>query len=137
MATRINDAARNAAANAVTALLDAGAGPGYIEIRTGAQPASVITVPSGVLLSTLVLSDPAFGAAVGGTASANPITDDVSADATGSAGWFRGFDSTGVAVIDGTITATGGGGDLELNDIDIVADSIVQVNSWKVTMPGG
>lgn len=40
MATRIATSARNAAADAVVDLLDAGAGAGHIEIRTGAQPAT-------------------------------------------------------------------------------------------------
>lgn len=68
MTTRIANAAAAAAVNSVVDLLDGGAGAGYIEIRTGAQPASVGTAASGTLLGTLTLSDPAFGNAT----SANP-----------------------------------------------------------------
>jgi hypothetical protein len=137
MATRIATSARNAAADAVVDLLDAGAGAGYIEIRTGAQPATPNTAASGTLLATLPLSDPAFGSAASGTATASAITSDTSADATGTAGWFRGYDSTGAAVIDGSVTATGGGGDMTLDSTSIVAGGTVAVTSWTITMPVG
>lgn len=136
MATRIATSARNAAADAVVDLLDAGSGAGYIEIRTGTQPATPATSASGTLLATLTLSDPAFGAASSGTATAATITGDSSADATGTAGWFRAYDSTGAAVIDGSVTATGGGGDMTLSSTSIVAGGTVDITSWTVTMPG-
>lgn len=137
MATRIATSARNAAAGAVVALLDAGSGPGVIEIRTGSQPANPDTAATGTLLATLTLADPAFGAPSGGTATAGTITSDTSADATGAAGWFRGLDSTGAAVIDGSVTAEGGGGDLELDTVDVIAGGAVTVTSWTITMPVG
>ena len=136
MATRISTAARNAAADSVVDLLDGGAGAGYIEIRTGSQPATPNDAATGTLLATLTLSDPAFGTASSGTATASAITDDTSADATGTAGWFRGYTSAGTAVIDGNITATGGGGNMELNSVSIVAGGLVEVTSWTITMPG-
>lgn len=137
MTTRISVASATAAVGAMTALLDGGAGAGHIEIRTGAQPASVATAASGTLLGTLTLSDPAFGAAANGSASANAITGDTSADATGTAGWFRAYDSNNVAIIDGSITATGGGGDLELDNVNIVATGTINVTSWTVSQPTG
>lgn len=137
MATRIAVSARNAAADAVVDLLDAGAGAGYIEIRTGTQPANPDTAASGTLLGTLVLTDPAFGAASGGTATAAAIADDADADASGTAGWFRGYDSDDNPVIDGSISGTGGGGDLELDDTAIVAGGTISVTAWTITMPAG
>jgi hypothetical protein len=135
MVTRISDAARNAAANGVVDLLDGGAAAGYIEIRTGTQPASVATAASGTLLGTLPLSDPAFGDSVGGTATAGAITSDTSADASGVAGWFRAYDSNAVAVIDGS--AGEAGTDLILDNASIVAGGTIAVSSWTVTMPAG
>lgn len=137
MATRISTAARNAAVDGVVDLLDGGAGAGYIEIRTGSQPASVGTAATGTLLATLPLSDPAFGAASSGTATASAITDDTSADATGTAGWFRAYDSAGTGVIDGSITATGGGGDLTLNSTSVVTGGLVEVTAWTVSIAAG
>lgn len=138
MATRISDAARNAAADGVVDLLDAGAAAGYIEVRTGTQPASVATAASGTLLATLTLADPAFGSATSGTATAGTITDDTSADATGTAGWFRAYDSNGNAIIDGDVTTSAAGtGDMQLDDTEIVAGGTVSISSWTVTMPAG
>ena len=136
MATRISIAAAQAACNAIVDLLDGGAGAGYIEIRTGAQPATVATAATGTLLGTLTCSDPAFGnasAASPSVATASAITSDTNADATGTAGWFRAYDSVGTAVIDGSITATGGGGDMTLDTVSIVAGGTIAITSWTVS----
>lgn len=140
MATRISTAAAAAACNSVVDLLDGGAGAGYIEIRTGAQPASPDTAATGTLLGTLVLSDPAFGNATSANpavATASAITSDTTADASGTAGWFRGYDSAAGAVIDGNITGSGGGGDMELDNTSIVAGGTIAVSSWTISLPTG
>lgn len=140
MTTRIANAAAAAAVNSVVDLLDGGAGAGYIEIRTGAQPASVGTAASGTLLGTLTLSDPAFGNATSANpavATAAAISSDTNADASGTAGWFRGYDSAGTAIIDGSITGTGGGGDMELDNTSIVAGGTIAISSWTVSLPTG
>ena len=41
------------------------------------------------------------------------------------------------AVIDGNITGTGGGGDMELDDTSIVSGGVISVTSWTITMPAG
>lgn len=138
MATRITTAAAKAACDAVVDLLDAGPAAGYVEVRTGSQPATANTAASGTLLATLVLSDPAFGNATSASpsvATASAITPDTSADATGTAGWFRGYDSTGAAVIDGSVTATGGGGDMTFDSVSFIAGGTVTVTSWTVSHP--
>lgn len=117
--------------DAAGALLDGG----YIEIRTGAQPASTGTAASGTLLATLPLSADAFAPASAGGAVANAITSDSAADATGTAGWFRAYSSGGTAMIDGAITATGGGGEMELNSTSIVAGGTVSVSAWTIFLP--
>ena len=139
-ATRISNATAIAACDAVVDRLDLNSPtPGYIEIRTGTQPADPDTVATGTLLATLTLSDPAFGAAAdgnpGGVATANAISDDTSADATGTAAWFRAYAGGGTAILDGDVTATSGGGDLELNTVSITAGGTVSITAWTVTMP--
>lgn len=133
--TAISTAARNAAANGIVDLLDGGAAAGYIEIRDGAQPAGPGTAATGVLLATLPLSDPAFGDAVDGVATANAITSDTTADASSTATWFRAYDSNAVAVIDGS--AGEAATDLILDNATIVAGGTVAVSSWTITMPAG
>ena len=135
--TRISNAAAIAACNAIVDLIDGGSGAGYIEIRTGAQPADPDTAASGTLLATLTCSDPAFGAAAdaapGGQATANSITDDTDADAGGTAGYFRAYDSDSNAIIDGEVGTSGA--DMNLNSVEISAGATVSVTSWTITMP--
>jgi len=135
MATRITQAAAKAALDAFTAVLDGG----YIEIRTGSQPATADTAASGTLLGTLPLSGTAFGAATTASpsvATANAITSDTTADATGTAGWFRAYTSGSVAVDDGDITTVAvGTGDMQLDDTAIVAGGTIAVSSWTVSHP--
>lgn len=136
MATRIATATRNAAADAVTALLNGGSAAGYVQIRSGTQPATGNDAASGVLLATVTLNDPAFGAASTGTATADvsPALT-AAAVATNTAGWFRAFDSNDVAVLDGSATATGGGGDMQLNTTSLVTAVDVTITAWTITMP--
>lgn len=137
MATRISAAARSAASDAIVDLIDGGAGAGTLKIYTGGQPANPATAATGVLLGTLTMTDPAFGNAAAGVATAAPITGDTSADASGTAGWARIADSSGNAVLDMAVTASGGGGDLQLDSVNIVAGGAINVTALTVTMPAG
>lgn len=131
---RLATAARNAAADGVVDLIDAGAGAGTVKIYTGSQPASANDAETGTLLATITLADPAFGAAASGVASATDPAS-VNAVATGTAGWFRVEDSTGANVMDGDCTATGGGGTMTLSTTSLVSGSPVDITSFTVTMP--
>lgn len=141
MATRINTAARNAACDAVVDLVDGGAGAGVIRVYTGSQPATPGDAPTGTLLAEFTLSDPAFGSSANGVAALDvtpALTDD--GLAAGTAGWFRILDSTeaagtGLGIIDGSVTATGGGGQLELNSTTISVGVAVEITAGNVTMP--
>jgi len=147
-ATRIGNAAAIVMCDALVDLFDSGtASPnaGYIEIYTTAQPAGVDVAVSGqTLLGTLTMTGgagTAFGNAAddtpGAKATANTITNDTSADATGTAVWFRAYDSDGTAFVDGSITATGASpeGDMVLDDTSIVIGGTIALTSWTVTMP--
>lgn len=137
MAVRFATATRNAAQDARAAKVDGGAGPGYLEVRTGAQPANANTAASGTLLVTITLDDPAFGAG----SSAGVLTADVSgtptgtAVATGTAGWGRIYDSAGNAVVDGSVTASGGGGDFIISSTSITSGQDVELTSLTITDP--
>jgi len=133
MATRLSTAARNAAADAIAALAD----DGSIEIRSGSQPASAQDTASGDLLATITLADPAFGSATSGVATLadTPLTA-TGADA-GTAGYFRMKDGSGATVMDGSVTATGGGGQLELNTTTISVGVTISITSGTITMPAG
>lgn len=134
MPTRLAAATRNAEADAAVDRLDAGAGPGTCKVYTGAQPASADDAATGTLLATFTLSDPAFGSAAAGVATANAIAT-VQAAASGTAGWFRAADSAGNTCWDGSATASGGGGNLQLDDVSPTAGQDISITSWTYTVP--
>lgn len=136
MAIRYPSATRNALCDALVDRFDAGSGPGKIRIYTGSQPASADSAPSGTLLVEITLNDPAFGAASSGAASldADPATVGTVV-ATGTAGWWRGLDSDNATVCDGSITVSGGGGDLTLATTSLSSGGTVTITGGTLTVP--
>lgn len=137
----ISNVAAKALADAFDDQVNIGSTAAAIDIRTGAQPADPDTAATGTLLATLTMSDPAFGAAAdanpGGRITASAITDDTSADATGTAGYFR-IRATGTGaddVADGECGTSAS--DLNFNTVSITAGSTVSITSFTVTMPEG
>lgn len=128
----ISAAAANAAANAVTALVNGGS----LRIYSGTKPATPDTALSGnTLLAQLTFSATAFGSASNGVATANAITDDSSADATGTASFFRAHNSSGTAVFQGTCGTSNA--DLVLSSTSISSGGTVSVSSLTYTQPTG
>ncbi len=129
MAYHISNAAASAAADAVLVLFNTG----YLRIYSGARPADVDTaIVSQVLLAELRFGSTAFAAAANGVAAANAITQDSSADATGTATWFRAFSSDGTtARLDGDVGTSGS--DLNLNSVAIQIGAGVSVTSMTYT----
>lgn len=121
-----SNAAVTAAADAVCDLLD----NGYLRIYDGSQPANADTaVTTQTLLAELRWNATAFGAASNGVAVANSITADASADATGTATWFRALKSDGTtAVFDGSVGTASA--DLILNSTGITAGANVAVTAF-------
>src|SRR5262245_30544628 len=106
---------------------------GYLRIYSGTQPTTADdAVGGGTLLAELRWGVPAFGAAVAGVAVANAITQDSSANASGTAAWFRALTAYDDTVFDGSVGA-GGTFDLVLNTTSIVAGAAVQVNTFTYT----
>lgn len=135
LAPSISTAARTAAADAVVDLIDAGSPPGLLKIYAGSVPADVNAVLGGAtLLGTLTLDNPAFGAASSGVATAGPITSDTSADATGTASFFRITNAAGTAIIQGTVGTSGC--DLNLSSTSITAGGTISVSSLTYTQAG-
>lgn len=124
MAVTHSTAARNAIADAAVDLLDAGTtdASGDLEIRTSGD----------VEVATLTLSNPAFGAASSAVATAATITDDTSATGgTAAKAALRDRDNTDVILC--SVTATGGGGDIELSSVSIGAGDTVSITSLTYT----
>lgn len=124
-------ALRNARADQIKTAVDAGAGAGKLRIYDGTRPATGGTATT--LLAELIMTDPSFPAASGGVLTASAIADDTSADATATATWGRLLDSTNVVVLDFSVSATGGGGDLQLTVAAITTGVRVSVTSAVFT----
>lgn len=137
MGLRLSTTARNNMAQVIRDLLDADAGAGKIDVYTGSQPANPNTAPSGTLLATFTLADPSFSAPATGVITIQGTPLSATGVAAGTAGWFRASDNSGDAVIDGTVTATGGGGTLELNTTTVSVGLSVQITGGTLTMPVG
>lgn len=132
MALRIAIASRNAELDALSVLLD----NGWLRIYSGAQPATPETAVSGTLLAELRFNADAFPAAALGVLTANAMTADTVANNTGTAGYARALKADGTtAVLDTSVTATGGGGPLELDSIELQAGADVAVDSFTLTLP--
>ena len=131
--THLSIASWNLALNAaLESVLDGG----FLEIYSGTQPATPDTALSGnTLLATLTLGTPAFGAASGGTATANAIGS-ASAAATATATFGRFFKSNGsTAVLDCSVGISSA--DINLNATAIVTGATVSVTAYSLSMPVG
>lgn len=121
---------RTARASQIVAAIDAGAGAGKLRLYNGTRPATGGAVTT--LLAELTFSDPC-GTVTSGVLTFSGIASDASADNTGTATWFRIVDSTGAFVLDGTITVTGGGGDITMTSTSIQAGVTVDATSLVFT----
>jgi hypothetical protein len=130
MPIQLSVAARNARLDAIEATAGTSA---VLQIRSGTPPADCAAANTGTLLATLNLpSDWMAAAASGAKALAGSWT--AAASATGTAGHFRIF-NTGATVchIQGNITASGGGGDMTLDNTSINSGQTVTVNTFTLT----
>jgi hypothetical protein len=104
-----------------------------IELRTGAPPANSAAADSGSLLATIVLPSDWMAAASSG-AKAKLGTWSVAASGAGVIGHFRLKDTGGTTChIQGTVTITGGGGDMTVDNTNIAAAQVVTVTSFTIT----
>jgi len=120
---------RNPRLNVVRDAIDGGAGAGFLRIYDGTRPATCGTATT--LLAELTFTDPCAAAASSGVLTMSAITADASANATGTATWFRCVTSTGSCVIDGNVGTSGS--DLNLNSTAISSGQQVSVTSFTVT----
>lgn len=120
----LETAARNAAANAVVDLLDAGSGAAYVQFETSGDTE----------VATLIMSDPAFGNAATGVATASAIASDT--DATGGTVEHASFyDSDNNKVFE--MACGTSGSEINMSSLTIGAGDTVSLSSVTVTQPAG
>jgi hypothetical protein len=107
-----------------------------LEIRSGAAPANCAASDTGTLLASMTLPSDHMGASSGGVKSKAGTWEDLVADNAGTAAHFRWKTSGGVCKMQGTVTATGGGGDITLDNTSIAAGQKVTITSFSITASG-
>ena len=135
MTIQFSAAVRDAENDAIETAIGTSA---VMKIRSGAAPANVAAADSGTVLATLNLPSDWLGASSAGVKSKSGTWQDTSGDNTGMAAHFRIYASDGTtAHMQGTVTATGGGGDLTLDRTTVIPGVAVELSSWRLTAPGG
>jgi hypothetical protein len=131
MAFQLSVAVRNARLDAIETAI--GTAP-LLKIRSGAAPATCATADSGTVLATCTLPSDWMAAASSGSKAMSGTWSDSSADNAGTAAHFRIYDSAGTTChMQGTITATGGGGDMEVDNTSFAAGQQFSVTSFSLT----
>jgi hypothetical protein len=132
MVFQFSTAFRNAALDAIETVV--GTAP-TLTIRTGSVPANCAAARAGTVLATLILPSDWLLAASGGTKTLSGTWQDLAADATGTAAHFS-IDQGATCHIQGTVTATGGGGDMTLDNTSIATGQQVNISAFTLAAGG-
>jgi hypothetical protein len=133
MAIQLGTTYRNAAADQFETSVGTAA---RLQIRTGAQPANCAAADSGTLLAELTLPSDWLAAASSGSKALSGSWTGTGSNA-GTAAHFRVKDSAGtVCHLQGSVTATGGGGDMTVQNLNIAAGQTITITSFSITASG-
>lgn len=108
-----------------------------LQIWTGSQPANCATAASGTKLAEFSLASDWAAAASSGSKALNNLPLSTTGLAAGTAGYYRFTDSAGTTCHEqGSVTATGGGGDITIDNAVIASGQTIQVTAFTKTAPG-
>lgn len=131
MSFQLSTTVRNAMLDQIESTIGTSA---VLKIRTGSAPSDCGQADSGSVLATLNLPSDWMAAASSGAKAKSGTWQDTSADATGTAAHFRIYASDGSTIhAQGTVTATGGGGDLTLDNTSIASGQSITITSFTIT----
>lgn len=106
-----------------------------IKFYTAPMPAdTTVGITTQTLLGTCTCANPA-GVESGGTLTFSAISNDASADATGVCTWVRIANAAATTIMDLDVTATGGGGYVQMASTSITAGGPIAFNSFTITLP--
>lgn len=130
MAIQLSVAVRNARGNAIETTIGTSA---VLRLRTGAPPDNCAAADSGTVAVEMTLPSDWLANAASGVKAISGTWEDTDADG-GTVGHFRIYDSGGTTCgMQGTITAEGGGGDMEIDTTTIIAGRVVTVVTFSLT----
>lgn len=131
MAIQMSAAVRNARLDAIESTIGTSA---VLKILTGSQGANVAAGTTGTVLATITLPSDWMAAASSGSKAKSGTWEDTSADATGTAGHFELYASNGTTLhMIGSVTATGGGGDMTVDSTSFTAGQSFTVTQFTLT----
>lgn len=128
MAISFSTSLRNTRLDTITTAIGSN---GRLRIYSGTRPAT--GGAETTLLAELLLATPAAPAASAGVLTFTMPIYDASANAGGTATWARIQKDDGTFVADLSVSATGGGGDLQLSSTTIVVSSPIVITSFTIT----
>lgn len=129
-------AVRNAQLDALETAIGVSA---VLKLRSGAAPATVATADSGTIIATMNLPSDWMSAATAGAKALTGTWQDLSADnahAGGTAHWRIYASDGATAHLQGTLTATGGGGEITLDNLNVAAGQRIDITAFNITAAG-
>lgn len=134
MAIQLSVAVRNAMLDSIETTV--GTSP-KLQLRSGSPPADCAAADAGTLLAELTLPSDWMAAAASGSKAKSGTWSGTGGAGAGSgtnAGHYRLKDSGGTTCHEqGTVTATGGGGDMTLDNVNIANGQAVSISTWSRT----
>ena len=131
MAIQMSVAVRNARLDVIETTIGTSA---VLKLRTGAAPANCATADSGTVVSTISCPSDYLAAASSGSKAKAGTWQDTTADAAGTVAHFRLYASDGTTChMQGTVTNTGGGGDMTLDNVIVEAGQQITVTAFSLT----
>ena len=127
MAITINVALKNSLLDGIDAVFN----NGTCVLYTGTPPGAA-NAATGTVLATMSLGADSFAAAASGSKAKNNAWT-VTASGTGTAGYFRLINSGATQILEGTVTAAGGGGDITLDNTSIASGQTVTISTFSIT----
>lgn len=133
MALSFNDTIANQILQALADLFDVGVDT--ITVYGGTPPTNANTaLGTQPVLAAITLPAPGMGLAASRSVAKEGTWADNSIDATGTASFFRLVDSGG-GIVQGTVTGTGGGGDMTVDNINFTAGGTFTITGFSFTFP--
>ena len=131
MSIQLSVAVRNGRLDSIETVVGTSA---VLKLRTGAAPANVAAADTGTVVATMTLPADWMAAAASGSKALAGTWQDTSADAAGTVAHFRIYASDGTTChLQGTVTITGSGGDMTLDNNVLALAQSVSITSFTLT----